>query len=192
MPQVAKEQTSATSSDIIEALVDAGVPTVNSARILAAQSAVETAGWQAMWNWNVGNITAGSPSTQSWVQQATTGPAAPLQFLAFDSLQDGANYFVAFLQKRGVLQCANVGNLDGYVDALRRCNYAGPGADYARYRDGMAAWLKKLGGALPVPGTGKALAYGALLVGGGILALGGLAWAADHGYFTNSRRGVHE
>jgi hypothetical protein len=191
MSQVTKEQTAANSGDVLEALIEAGVPTANSARVLAAQSAAETAGWHAMWNWNLGNITASSPDTQPWVQQTTEGPAAPLKFLAFDTLQDGANFFVAWLSKRDLLKYANVGDLSGYVAALQRIHYC-YGLSAEEYYVRIAPWFKRLGGALPVPSTGKAVAYGALILGGGLLAIGSIAYAADHGYFKGLRRFTHE
>lgn len=186
MPQVAKAQTPATLEDVLTALIDGGAPTANAARMLAAQSALETAGWRAMWNWNLGNLTAASDAS-SWVQQSSSNS---LHFLAYDSIQAGAADFVSYVARRGLLQYANVGDLNGYVAMAQRIPYC-PGVSTEVYAAGMEVWLTRFGGKLPVPSAGTPLAYGALALGGGILALGALAWAADHGYIQTAKRWAH-
>jgi len=179
--QVANVRTPSDWDTVVEALVSAGVPTVNATRMLAAQSALETAGWTAMHNWNLGNITASNTTTQSWVQQTTTGEAASLHFLAFDSLDEGASYFFHWLDSHGLLTYANAGNLDGYVARLAQINYAGS-ADYNAYKRGMATWINKYGGHI-VPAKSLSIPPMATIVGLSIVALGAVAYAYDKGYF---------
>ena len=53
---VATIRTPASASDILGALIGAGL-SQNAAVMVAAQSGLETGGWQQMSNWNLGNVT---------------------------------------------------------------------------------------------------------------------------------------
>jgi hypothetical protein len=120
MGQQTKIQTSASSAAIIQALIDAGAETYTAAKMLAAQSAQETNEWQAMWNWNLGNI-AVSTVDQPWVYQSSTNK---IRFWSFDTLADGAKFYVDRLSSWGLLKYANVGDIEGYVGVLEHIHYA--------------------------------------------------------------------
>jgi hypothetical protein len=174
--QVATVRTGATAGNVLAALLDAGAPP-SGVRMLAAQSAVETAGWTAMASWNLGNVTA--LGDQPYMLQGSN----PLHFRAYDSLDEGARDFVSFLGRRGLLPYAAHGDLDGYVARLEATCYLGcvgsvgvdgrtvPASDYDAYRAGIASWMSKLANVAPVRG---AIGWGpwALAGGLGLLALG--------------------
>lgn len=158
-------RTDASASDVLRALLDAGMPTVDSARMVAAQSALETAGWVGgLWNYNLGNITTNGPDS-------VTLPGNGLRFAAYPSLLAGAQALVRYLNAHGVLGYAVDGNLSGYVQRLRAIGYAG-NANYSTYESGMQTWLARLQSVLPAPPWGK---MGAMLVGAGLV---GGAWLA--------------
>jgi hypothetical protein len=113
-------------------------------KMVAAQSALETAGWQSMWSWNFGNTTVYSTSSQPWIHQGTPGSAAyALSFKSFSSANAGAEDMVAWLTSHGCLPYAYAGDLTGYVSRLTANNYFG-GADPVAYQAAMASWMKKL------------------------------------------------
>jgi hypothetical protein len=187
MSQTTAVRTPSSYDAITEALVNAGVPTVNSVRILAAQSAFETAGWTAMWNWNLGNILAANSTTQQWVAQSAETLDAGYHYLAFNSLDEGAAYYFHWLNGKGVLGYADAGDIDGYASALQsRANYLGTNGNYAGYKAGIIVWLKKFGGQLP--STPLSFPPGAVALGVSLLALGGIAYAYDKGYFETFNR----
>jgi len=137
-------RTDASAADILRALLDAGMPSVDSARMVAAQSALETAGWNGgMWNYNLGNITTTSSSY-------VTEPGNSLHFKTYPSLWAGAIDLVNYLNAHGVLGYAIQGNLPGYVQRLQAIGYAG-NSNYASYQAGMQAWLAKLASVVPSP-----------------------------------------
>lgn len=68
-------------------------PTKSELAMLMAQSSLETRHWQAMWNWNFGNITSGGK--YKWFSLKDDH-----KYRNFDSPQKGALYFVLFLQRR--------------------------------------------------------------------------------------------
>lgn len=133
----AATRTDSNASDVIAALKNAGCPDA-AAQMVAAQSALETAGWVGgLWNWNVGNIT--QPNAALAVYQ----PGVDLPFAKYDSLAAGAKAMVDLLTAKGVIQHAAAGDLAGYVDALKAMHYAGD-ADYGAYKTGMAKWMLRL------------------------------------------------
>jgi hypothetical protein len=125
--------------------------------VVAAQSALETAGWSAMWNWNFGNIT----TTGS---DYVTLPGNALHFQAYASEAEGASAFIAYLRAKGLLGLT--GDLAAYVERLKEINYAGD-TDYGAYEAGIARWITQLGGVVPVsPGLISApVALGAAAAG---------------------------
>jgi hypothetical protein len=137
-------RTDATAADVLRALLDAGMPSIDSARMVAAQSALETAGWKGgMWNYNLGNITT---TGENYI----TEPGNALHFKTYPSLWAGAIDLVNYLNAHGVLGYAVQGDLAGYVQRLQAIGYAGS-ADYTSYRAGMQAWLAQLAAVLPAP-----------------------------------------
>jgi hypothetical protein len=140
----AATRTDASAADVLRALLDAGMPTLDSARMVAAQSALETAGWTGgMWNYNLGNITT---TGSSYV----TEPGNSLHFKSYPSLWAAAIDLVNYLNAHGVLTYAVQGNLAGYVQRLQAIGYAG-NTNYASYQSGMQTWITKLANVLPAP-----------------------------------------
>ena len=134
----AATRTPTTSADVMAALRDAGAPEA-AVKMVAAQSAFETAGWTGLWNWNLGNII--QPDTSKpYVMQ----PGNVLPFRSYPSLAAGAKAYVDLLTRKGIIQYASSGDLTGYVQALRAAGYAGPDANYDAYQNGMQAWLTRL------------------------------------------------
>lgn len=123
-------RTPATSAQVTAALTAAGCPDASLA-LVRAQSAFETAAWQAMWNWNLGNIT-------TFGKDYVILPGNPLHFARYASLQDGANAYVGYLRGHGLL---GISDLASYVDRLQAINYAGTSQDYGAYERGMARYL---------------------------------------------------
>jgi hypothetical protein len=105
-----------------------------------AQSALETAHWTAMWNYNAGNIT-------------TTGdyivlPGNSRHFKPYDTLGAGCLDMVHWLNSHHVMRYADSGDLGGYVDQLKATNYAGD-ADYGKYQAGMQRYVALYGNLNP-------------------------------------------
>lgn len=150
--------------------------------IVAGQSALETANWSAMWNWNAGNLTTNGGT---YVLQGKLS----LHFQAFDSMQDGAAAMVAWLSTRGALPYALQGDLQGYVQALAKGCYLGcigqvaqqsdgssravTQGDYDTYRAGIQGRITQLGLlSIPLPAAGMSFGT-ALAAGAAIVAVGG-------------------
>jgi len=183
-------QTNASPEDVFAALIDAGAPP-GGVLMIAAQSALETHGWQGgMWGWNLGNIT-----TTADDPNAITLPGNSLLFKSYASLQDGANDFVHYLDSHNLLSLST-GSLDAYVAQLQAIGYAG-NADYSQYQAGMQRWMNQLQGTVPsVPG----LVGGAFDAGSVwpmiflVVAVGGVVWLWHDGYFddawANLKRGA--
>ena len=149
MGQVGYLRTIVSAADALGA-VQAAMPSsdANAAIMVAAQSAFETAGWQWMANYNMGNITTGNPNADDWMYQ----PGNSLKFKAYSSLEAGAQDMVSFLTKRAILPYAYANDLTGYVNRLQATNYAGSDPNvYVTYKTGMANWIAKLGGVTPNP-----------------------------------------
>ncbi len=144
----------------LAALLAGGCPRAALAMV-AAQSAVETDAWRAMWRWNFGNVTAAG------AQDYQILPGNPLHFRAFASPTAGAAAMVAWLARRGCLPYAEAGDLDGFVAALERSCYLGclppsgsaSQADYDSYRRAIAARMRELSGVTPAPSPGGTLAW---------------------------------
>jgi hypothetical protein len=169
-------QTNSTAAEILGALQEAGVSR-NAAIMLAAQSALETNGWNGgMWNFNLGDITTNGPY---YVLQ----PGLSLPFKAYGSLQEGATDFVQYIRSHGLMPFAESGDLQGYVDRLQAFGYAGPSANYTNYYNGMARWLKQLGAVAPAP----RLKTNSFLIAA---VAGGLAWGLYTGAFERAFRKV--
>jgi len=129
--------------------------------MIAAQSAVETAAWKAMNNYNFGNVTptqsqlaAGVP----WMDQGIHG----MKYIAFPDPVSGAQAMLGWLSSHGLLAYAQNGDLDGYMAKLRAGCYLGcigntdptghtvSQTDYDNYRAGIASYMSKLSGVTPV------------------------------------------
>jgi hypothetical protein len=137
-PCLPATRTDATAADVEAALLAAGCP-LAAVKIVAAHSAHETAGWKGgLWNWNLGNITQPDPH-----QTCVTQPGNPLHFAAYANLRAGAGALIAWLKSHGALPLAAVGDLAGYVEALKKGGYAG-NSDYVAYEAGIARWMTQL------------------------------------------------
>lgn len=142
MSQVDAVQTPASAADVLGAIQAAGV-SQNAAVMLAAQSAFETAGWTALWNYNLGNITTNGADFY------LLGSDQTHRYLPYDSLQEGAAGFVGYLRGHGLIPFAEAGDLPGYVAKLKSFGYFE--SDAAPYQAGMQSWITKLGGITPTP-----------------------------------------
>jgi hypothetical protein len=143
--QVTAVQTNETAPDVFRALLDAGCPQ-SALTMVAAHSALETAGWQGgLWNYNLGNITQGDSSGDYMILPGNT-----LHFVPYASLDEGAAAFYQYLSNHGLIPFATANNLTGYVNQLKAIGYAGS-ADYTSYQTGMQNWMTKLAGTVPAP-----------------------------------------
>lgn len=135
-----------------------------------AQAAVETANFQGgLWNWNLGNITAGSDAID-WMAL----PGNALHFRSYASLDDGADALIHWLASHGAIAAADAGDIGAYVAALQAGNYLGSDpAPYAQYQANIAAYVSSHGGVVPASPIGhtKAVFIGiALVAAAGLVA----------------------
>jgi hypothetical protein len=165
MAQVAAQNTPVTASEVLGAIL-ANTPNLTGARIILAQSAFETGGWQkGVWNYNLGNIKyTGSgnyftiPCTEVVNGQTQTQSCS---FRAYGSLGAGAGDYVRFLAKHGLVAIANGGSIASYVAQLKAVGYAtslSTAQGYAAYENGMAAWYSRLSSVQPPAGFNVAVA----------------------------------
>lgn len=139
---VATIRTPASASDVLGALINAGL-SQNAAVMAAAQSALETGGWQQMWNWNLGNVTTNG-------DYYLLGSDTTHHYRPSDSLSAGAADFVGYLTNRGLIPYADAGDLAGYVSKLKSFGYFE--SDASAYQSGMQSWIDRLGGVTPTYG----------------------------------------
>lgn len=102
--------TRATAGEVLAALRAAQCPP-SALYWAAAQSALETATWSAMWNWNVGNIT-----TKGRVYVLL--PGLGQHFAAYASLEAGARAFVGYLDSHHVLEATSLEDYCARLDAI--------------------------------------------------------------------------
>lgn len=196
MGQVASVRTPLTSAQALGAFLAAGCP-ASALRMVAAQSAVETAGWQKMNGWNAGNVTPSASQIAagiSWMTQNVPN----MRYIVYPSAVAGAQGMLSWLSSRGVLPYAEAGDLSGYMGRLQAGCYLGcvgntdPSSNdpitqqsYTNYQNGIASWMAKLANVVPapppLPGTGHSLGV-AFLIGSSFLAAGALgAFYVTHG-----------
>ena len=127
------------AQDVYAALRAAGLPDA-AVRMVAAQSAFETAGWSGLWNWNLGNI------TQPNAGQAVYQPGNALPFAQYPDVNAGARALVQMLARGypDAIPAAVAGDLPRYVAALKLGGYAGKDANYDAYEAGMARYMGSL------------------------------------------------
>jgi len=80
-----------------------------------ALSANETAEWQSMYNWNVGNVTT-SRDDVSWFYNPKV--SSPLKFRAFSDARSGAYSMLKALDRYGGLVAADSGDVTAWQNAL--------------------------------------------------------------------------
>jgi hypothetical protein len=114
-------------------------PTTPELNMLAAQSALETRNWQAMWNYNFGNITTNS---DPWYTLGTEATVGAHRYRPFNSASDGAAYYVAFLKRRYPEAWKELGSSDtlAFAQALKDHGYyEGDAQKYAQGLDSRYA-----------------------------------------------------
>ncbi len=142
--QVAATLTPSTAPHVAGAIIAAyrdlrghNPPAKNSWLWPLALSANETRQWQALWNWNVGNVTTSGPSGVSWF----TNPHVtdPLKFLAFSGARPGALSMLKALDKFGGVDAADSGDAIAWQNALNKYlgsgTYPSPWALVAKLQD---------------------------------------------------------
>lgn len=132
--------------------------------LIAAQSATETNHWQAMHNWNFGNVTptqAQLAAGADWMDQGL-----PMQYLSFPNADAGAAAMVGWLSSHGLLAAAEAGDLSSYMAGLERDCYLGcvgltdptghtvAQSDYDSYQADIASIMAALQGVTPVSPPG--------------------------------------
>ena len=180
--QVPAVNTPVSAGQVYGALLSTGISTT-AARILLAQSAFETGGWQGgVWGYNLGNITTSGASGD---YQMLPGDPDHLKYRVYPSLDAGAHDYVTFLNARGLVAIAATGDLPAYVARLKQVGYATSlqtASGYASYQNGMQAWMTRLQNVAPIGGSLLAGFAGgswkSYLIGAGIL---GAAWWVARG-----------
>ena len=157
MAQLSAERTTLTAPQALAVLGDALGPDRRALPMVAAQSAVETGHWKAMWRWNFGNVTADAASDYQIL------PKNPLHFKVYGSPEEGARDYVEWLRKHGVLDYALRGDLSGYMAHLKSAGYLGfigrtaPGGhvvseqDYDDYMRGISGLVHTFENMAPEP-----------------------------------------
>lgn len=186
MPQVATVTTPLTPAQALGA-VQAALPygtSRDAVNLIAAQSAVETAGWAAMHNYNFGNVTptAAQAASGPWMDQGL-----PMKYIAYPDALSGAMGMVGWLTSHGLIAAASIGDLDSYMAGLQAGCYLGcvgltdptghtvSQTDYDNYRAGIASWIAKLAPLTPVAPPGS-FPWGMTAVGVSLAAAGSLAF----------------
>ena len=161
MGQVATVLTKSTPAKALGAIlyVLPSGSTRTAANMIAAQSAIETANWKSMHNWNMGNVTPSQGQISagiSWMNQNL-----PMKYIAFSDIVAGSRAMVNWIIARGALPAANSGDLVGYMSKLQASCYLGcigntdptghtvTAADYAGYQSGIASRMSTLATVTP-------------------------------------------
>lgn len=117
------------------------------ADLLAAQIGLETGGGRGSFNYNVGNIKAlDQPgvryqSLKTWEMEDGKRVDRREPFVSYDSLDEGLDDYVRFLDKRGLLEAADTGDVDVFNAALKKAGYYT--ADQKKYGEIMKRRLKE-------------------------------------------------
>lgn len=117
------------------------------ADLLAAQIGLETADGKGSYGYNVGNIKATDQegvkyqSLKTWEVENGKRVDRREPFVAHDSLDEGLDYYLRFLDKRGLLDAADSGDVDAFNRALKAKGYYT--ADEAKYGANMKKRLPK-------------------------------------------------
>lgn len=121
------------------------------ADLLAAQIALETADGKHSYSYNVGNMKAPDKegvkyqSLKTW--EMVDGKRVDMRepFLAHDTLEEGLAEYVAYLDRKGLLDAADSGDVRTFNEALKKAGYYTADKDqYERnMRKRLDAWGKK-------------------------------------------------
>ena len=180
---------------VLEAALPSGF-TRTGVLMVAAQSAVETAHWGAMYGWNFGNVTPSANQLAQGANYFEHPETGSMRYLAFKNPLDGARAMTAWLQSHGVYQAAELGDLAGYMQALQNGSYLGTVGlvdgsghtvsqdDYTAYGADIASIANELANVAAVPyspssGWWKAAGLAAL-AGLGLWQRGAVMGAARH------------
>lgn len=99
------------------------------ADLLAAQIALETADGKYSYGYNVGNMKASNKAgvkyqtLKTWEMENGKRVDMREPFLAHDSLEEGLLTYVQYLDRKGLLDAADSGDIDAYNRALKAANY---------------------------------------------------------------------
>lgn len=99
------------------------------ADLLAAQIALETADGKYSYGYNVGNMKASDKegvkyqTLKTW--ELVDGQRKDMRepFLAHDSLEEGLLAYVQYLDRKGLLDAADTGDVDQFNRALKKAGY---------------------------------------------------------------------
>jgi len=161
MSQIPAAKTPLSAPQALSVLADALGADRRALPMVAAQSAVETNHWTAMWHWNFGNVSTADPATD--YQILPSRPPNPIHFKVYSSPEQGARDYVAWLRKRGVLDYALRNDLAGYGAHLKSGGYLGfigrtapnghvvSDKDYDDYMRGIAGLVHSFENMLPEP-----------------------------------------
>ena len=161
MGQVANTKTPLTYGQALGALLAAGCPR-SAVLMVAAQSAVETAAWKSMVQWNMGNVTPSAAQLAAGISWMTQG-VPNMKYIAYPDAVSGAKGMLGWIQSHGLLPYAEAGDLAGYAAKLQAGCYLGCVGNidpsngkpitqqaYASYEAGISSWMSKLSGVAPV------------------------------------------
>lgn len=111
------------------------------ADILAAQIALETADGKYSYGYNVGNMKAPDregvkyQTLKTWEVENGKRVDRREPFLAHETLDEGLQTYIEYLDRKGLLDVADQGDLDAYNRALKAAGYYT--ADEAQYGKNM-------------------------------------------------------
>jgi hypothetical protein len=191
--QVANTKTPLSNGQALGVLLAAGCPQ-SAVLMVAAQSAVETAGWKSMVQWNMGNVTPSAAQIAAGISWMTQG-VPNMRFIAYPDAVSGARGMLGWLQGHGLLPYAEANDLVGYTARLAAGCYLGcigstdpsngqtiTQANYNSYAGGIASWMQKLQNVQPLAPPGAPWSFPTtkrvLLVVGIVGAAAALAYAA--------------
>ncbi len=121
------------------------------ADILASQIALETGDGKYSYGYNVGNMKASNTegtkyqTLKTWEVENGKRVDRREPFLAHESLDEGLDAYISYLDRKGLLDVADAGDLDAYNAALKKAGYYT--ADEGQYGRNMHkrydAWPKE-------------------------------------------------
>lgn len=157
--RVAKTHTGADRATIDEALSAVGAPLAGAGRplYLAHLQLEHRSDFNALWNFNVGNIMLWrSPDSVSWYE-LVDGDGVRARYQAHDTLIDGMRDYASEIRRRpSVVAAAERGDVDGFARELVATEYIGtPASDTqeARARRVARDLRSILTGPSPSPGV---------------------------------------
>jgi flagellum-specific peptidoglycan hydrolase FlgJ len=116
------------------------------ADLLTAQIGLETADGRFSYGYNVGNMKASDKPGVKYqtlkTYEIVDGKRVDMRepFLAHDTLDEGLHAYVEYLDRKGLLDAADAGDVDAYNHALKQAGYYT--ADEAAYGRNMKKRLR--------------------------------------------------